>query len=172
MLFWHSISQIFETCNKELSWLFWSYRPQPPEERSQYLPSHPYKSCGLIGNLTLSDLLSVLYLHACRIVYVFPFLITAVWLLGYIWNHNLRPVNFLLASVSSVTCQHFDFRPVNRSTCSREDPMVWPSYSLRKDMAPRIMPVTERMMDTLLPDSYFLCSLPLLIHCTSGSWME
>lgn len=30
-----------------------------------------YKSCGLIGNLTLSDLLSVLYLHACRRVYVF-----------------------------------------------------------------------------------------------------
>ena len=27
------------------------------------------------------------------------------------------------------------------------------------------MPVTERMTDTLLPNSYFLCSLPLLIHC-------
>lgn len=46
------------------------------------------------------------------------------------------------------------FFPVNRSTCSNEDSMVWHSYSLRKDFA-------------LLPNSYFLCSLPLLIHCTA-----
>lgn len=40
--------------------------------------------------------------------------------------------------------------------------IVWPSYSLRNDMAPSMRPVEERMIDTLLPSSYFLCSLPLL----------
>ena len=35
------------------------------------LPPNPNKSFGPIGNLTLSDLLLVLYLHVCRRVYVF-----------------------------------------------------------------------------------------------------
>ena len=34
-------------------------------------PLTPYKSCGLIGNLTSSDLLLVLHLYVCRRAYVF-----------------------------------------------------------------------------------------------------
>ena len=64
------------------------------------------------------------------------------------------------------------FFPVMRSTCKSDSSMVCPSYSFRKDLAPRIIPVIERMIETLFPNSYFLCSLPLLMHCTSGSCRE
>ena len=39
-------------------------------------------------------------------------------------------------------------------------------------MAPMIIPFHRRTMETLLPNSYFLCSLPLQMQNTSGSWRE
>jgi hypothetical protein len=48
---------------------------------------------------------------------------------------------------------------------------VSPSYSLRKPFAPTTMQlVLVITMAALAPNSYFLCSLPLLTQQTSGSW--
>lgn len=62
--------------------------------------------------------------------------------------------------------------PYRRCACSLALSIVWPSYSFLNDMAPMMMPFHRRMMETLLPNSYFLCSLPLQMQRTSGSWSE
>jgi len=42
-------------------------------------------------------------------------------------------------------------------------------YSSLNDKAPTITPLSVLDINTLLPNSYFLCSLPLEIHTTWGS---
>ena len=59
------------------------------------------------------------------------------------------------------------FLSVNFSTCSIALSGVCPSNSFLKLSAPTITPVPVRVMDTLFPNSYSLCSFPLLMHCTS-----
>ena len=58
---------------------------------------------------------------------------------------------------------------VIRTTCKSISSMVCQSYSFQKDLVLKIIPVIERMIETLFPNSCFLCSLPLLMHRTFGS---
>ena len=64
------------------------------------------------------------------------------------------------------------FLPVILWVCSNVFSIVCSSYSFLKEHAPRISPDHERRIDTLLPNSYCLCSLPLLMQTTSGSCRE
>lgn len=99
------------------------------------------------------------WLYNCTFVeefMLFQSRITAARFLGGTRNYHLCPVDGLLAYVSSITSRTLILIPINPSTGSNEDTMVWPSYSLRKDMEPRIMFVAERMINTLLPNLYFI----------------
>ena len=107
-------------------------------------------ACGTIYVSSISDIGSLIFFGVSGIKIFVP-------LISFLPRYPLSPASILI------------FLFVRRSTCSNDASIVCPSYSLGKEMAPSMMPVAERMIDTLLPNSYFLCSLPLLIHCTCSS---
>lgn len=69
------------------------------------------------------------------------------WGLWCLPGIRIFPVGFFLFRYPSVVCRNLIFLPVRRSTFPGTDSMVWPSYSLRKDIAPRITLVSERMTE-------------------------
>lgn len=105
------------------------------------------------------------------IAQLFTFVIT-VCFLGNSRNHYFCFSYLFITPIASIYFCFFRTSAYQILICSNTVTKVCPSYSLRKLIAPIITPLSVFARDTLLPNSYFLCSFPFEIQQTSGSCSE